>query len=259
MGPIQSFQKMSLPQSISQILHKWRKILKKISDEANQQFDDSSESDEISVSDSNKIDSMFNHSLAVDDGKRFKSGYYAMDNRANNSGENKLHKKKSILFRMKDSTRKHNHNHNQDHPILLDSSRNSNNKLKNSDILSKQSSSNISEIKFDSFDVVEECNQMRSNMKGPFTHGETLWEIRRQLWQVDTHQDIENNPHRLKSQENRKLFQNIPEQYYHRIYKKLVLEDKPLREPLNLQDALKVINSGWTETKKWDNAAKGLG
>ena len=106
---------------------------------------------------------------------------------------------------------------------------------------------------FDNYDDVFACNQLRLLKGEPFIDAVDIWEHRRELWQQTTN-DITDSD----IEESREEFQKIPSEYYDRIYKKLVIEDKPLREPLNLQDALKVINAGWTETKKWERAANGV-
>ncbi|SMN22694.1 similar to Saccharomyces cerevisiae YLR407W Putative protein of unknown function [Maudiozyma saulgeensis] len=106
---------------------------------------------------------------------------------------------------------------------------------------------------FDNYDDVEACRLLRSEQGEPFVGAIEIWKYRRDLWQKKTtditKEDID---------ERREEFQQIPSEYYDRIYRKLVIEDKPLREPLNLQDALKVIDAGWTETKKWERAANGI-
>lgn len=109
------------------------------------------------------------------------------------------------------------------------------------------------EMTFDEYDVVKECEKLRKKTKGPFYGSESIWQTRRNLWAEVVTTDGEDS-----IEHTRDVFKAIPEQYYYRVYKKLVMEDKPLREPLNLEDAMKVINSGWMETKTWDNAAKGV-
>ena len=88
-----------------------------------------------------------------------------------------------------------------------------------------------------------------------FCSAEKIWKRRRQLWTQPTDQEGSVNG---DGATRREIFRAIPEGYYARVYKKLVVDDKPLREPLNLEDALQVINAGWTETRKWANAAKGM-
>lgn len=107
---------------------------------------------------------------------------------------------------------------------------------------------------FENFNSIAECVKLRNECGEPFYQANEIWERRRGLWT----QPAEENTNLAESQRNRHMFASIPHNYYSRIYKKLVLDEKPLREPLNLQDALKVINAGWVETKKWENAAKGL-
>lgn len=106
---------------------------------------------------------------------------------------------------------------------------------------------------FDNYDDVFACQQLRLKRGEPFIDAVEIWEHRRELWQ-----QVTNDTTKEQIDESREEFQRIPSEYYDRIYKKLVIEDKPLREPLNLQDALKVINAGWTETKKWERAANGV-
>lgn len=107
---------------------------------------------------------------------------------------------------------------------------------------------------FENFDSTAECAKLRAERGEPFYQADEIWERRRCLWTQPTGE----NMNVAEYQRHRDMFASIPHHYYSRIYKKLVLDEKPLREPLNLQDALKVINSGWVETRKWENAAKGL-
>lgn len=109
-------------------------------------------------------------------------------------------------------------------------------------------------MSFDNYDAVAECAKLREQIGEPFYHAETIWKKRRELWnkpsaEFDEQKDLI---------DKRKSFKAIPGNYYPRIYKKLVVDDKPLREPLNLKDVIDVINSGWIETRKWANAAQGL-
>ncbi|AQZ18287.1 YLR407W [Zygosaccharomyces parabailii] len=104
-------------------------------------------------------------------------------------------------------------------------------------------------LAFEQCDYVGECSRLRREVGEPFHHGELIWLRRREMWnqtaKLNTIQD---------SQRRRNKFAEIPKQYYVRIYKKLSIEGKPLKEPLNLQDALKVVNAGWTEIRKCENA-----
>lgn len=113
---------------------------------------------------------------------------------------------------------------------------------------------------YEKYDMNKECERLRKedeiNNK-PFINGELLWNNRRKLWLIPN-KSIEPIPIITIDNGNDKIFKSIPENYYPRIYNKLIMEDKPLKRPLNLSNAIKVIDSGWTETKKWDNAAKGI-
>ncbi|QLQ80840.1 hypothetical protein HG537_0E01950 [Torulaspora globosa] len=107
---------------------------------------------------------------------------------------------------------------------------------------------------FERFDVYSEYIKLQSESREPFCRGPELWERRRALWLRPSASQVDEPAH----QSRRELFATIPQAYYTRIYKKLVMDNKPLREPMNLQDAIQIINAGWIETRKWENAAKGL-
>ncbi|CCF56017.1 hypothetical protein KAFR_0A05820 [Kazachstania africana CBS 2517] len=108
-------------------------------------------------------------------------------------------------------------------------------------------------VTFDNYDSVKECGKLRKLVGEPFHQGEMIWNQRRTLWSQDL---TKLTPEQLR--ERREKFSSVPKDCYTRIYKKLVVDDKPLRDPVNLQDAIKIINAGWIETQKWENAAKGL-
>ena len=93
---------------------------------------------------------------------------------------------------------------------------------------------------FLTYDPVKECEKLRSRTEGPFYHAERIFDQRRTLWQAET-----NGMTPEKIARRRAFFKEIPEEYYAKIYKKLVVDDKPLKKPLNLADAMKVIESGW--------------
>lgn len=107
---------------------------------------------------------------------------------------------------------------------------------------------------FATYDTAARCQQLRHELGEPFWQSDMIWKERRGFWvQVNPkNNDIE------CSEKRRVSFLKLPSDYYSRVYKKLVVDDKPLREPLNLEDAMKIINSGWAETKKWSNVVKGL-
>lgn len=107
---------------------------------------------------------------------------------------------------------------------------------------------------FAKFDSIAECVKLRNSSRGPFCGGDELWERRRALWLQPSKSQSDNNV----LQARREVFATIPQMYHTRIFKKLVMDNKPLREPMNLQDAIQIINAGWIETRKWENAAKGL-
>lgn len=125
--------------------------------------------------------------------------------------------------------------------------------LSSSDSNEDETETENEEETFDNYDDVKACKQLRKQKGEPFCDAAEIWRHRRDLWQQTTNGTTKND-----IVQRRHDFQQIPTEYYDRIYKKLVMEDKPLREPLNLHDALRVINAGWTETKKWERAANGI-
>lgn len=109
-------------------------------------------------------------------------------------------------------------------------------------------------IDFSDFDPVKERSKLWKMENEPFIDGPKIWSARRKLWNVCTDKNT------LKQADShRKHFNKISPQYYTKIYKRLVVEDLPLTLPLNLQDAMKIINAGWAQTSKWERAAKTLG
>ncbi|KAL3234393.1 hypothetical protein RNJ44_03155 [Nakaseomyces bracarensis] len=105
------------------------------------------------------------------------------------------------------------------------------------------------------FDTLKECEKLRQKTNDPFMGGPELWKTRRKLWCEQTVSDCVVE---ASNEKRKEVFDNIPEAYYTRVYKKLVVDDKPLKEPINLSDALHVINAGWIDNKKWANASHGL-
>lgn len=54
----------------------------------------------------------------------------------------------------------------------------------------------------------------------------------------------------FENYENSQL-RNIPKNAYPRMYKMLVKENRPLKEPLNMADAFKIIKAGWEADGTW--------
>lgn len=107
---------------------------------------------------------------------------------------------------------------------------------------------------FENFDATLECEKLRSQKpEGLFIQGPELWEKRRKLWLKETPSNTLE-----EAEKSRAAFNGISPKKYGAIYKRLVLEDAHLKQSLNLQDVIKVINAGWVETSKWDRAAKGI-
>lgn len=109
-------------------------------------------------------------------------------------------------------------------------------------------------LPFEEFDATYECTKLRRETGEPFCRGNDIWLRRRELWAQPARTNSIGESIRRK-----RRFSIIPKQYYVRIYKKLSIDDKPLKEPLNLQDALKVIDAGWTEIRRCEEAAAANG
>lgn len=248
-------KKKSLKSTIRNIIRRWKLILKRISEEALNDLDEN----DISISDGKRIEALFNNSNNTN---------YSDTNTDTDNMEKRRNKKKHKDIRSLNNGELSNSNNyrslskhtvstssiikgNDNERIVTDFNNNLHN-TKSSDSYNNNSNDKH-KITFDNYDPVEECKKLRSQIYGTFYHAGTIWETRRKLWTENTTNIDSSKEH------NRDVFKFIPEQYYYRVYKKLVIDDKPLREPLNLEDAIKVINSGWMETKIWDNTSKGLG
>ncbi|CCC72142.1 hypothetical protein NCAS_0J01630 [Naumovozyma castellii] len=252
--------KKSVKTALSHTLHKWKTVLRKITHDTLTTLDDSSSSDE-------KIEALFDgveetsplkhggegpihivtnpisklRSIDRDSGGSLsppvEGGPSELGIKLNNDGRSEGDITTTTKYSTTSDEGRMTDHHNASSTAQLQN-------IKNKVIL---------EETYANFDSVKECAKLRSSKEEPFIDGDLIWKKRRDLWNKPT-KDID--PAELKRR--RDVFKSIPEPYYPRVYKKLVVDDKPLREPLNLEDALKVINSGWTETRKWANAANGL-
>ncbi|AMD19944.1 HCL207Wp [Eremothecium sinecaudum] len=109
------------------------------------------------------------------------------------------------------------------------------------------------EYTFSSYDPIKQRELLSSQCSGPFIRGPEIWETRRKLWTARSENNTEDGAAAHKAN-----FEKIKPQYYPRIYKKLVVDDRSLSEPVNLSDVMKIIEAGWVEKKKWELASKGL-
>ncbi|KAK5780363.1 Gag1p PWA37_002676 [Arxiozyma heterogenica] len=258
-------KKKSLKSNIHNIIQRWKLIFKRISEEVLDSLDEN----DISISDDKRIEALFNSNKDDDDSdgdidtdtnidtdnvekrrnnKQNKNIQLLNKRGASNSTNARGLSKRSVS---NFSSIKENDNERK----ITDSNDNLRN-IENSDnIIDNGDNNNIDDsykITFDNYDPIEECKKLRTTINGTFYHAGTVWETRRKLWTENVTNIDPSKEH------NRDIFKSIPEQYYYRVYKKLVIDDKPLREPLNLEDAIKVINSGWKETKTWENTSKVL-
>lgn len=55
-------------------------------------------------------------------------------------------------------------------------------------------------------------------------------------------------------QHKESMLNDIPESMYPKIYKHMVVQSRPLKQPMNLADAMKVIKAGWIEDGEWGAA-----
>lgn len=225
-----SNSKSGFKNSVSNILHKWRAVFKALSHDTLNQLENNSSDEQIdALFNSNNFDHnipIFNKMML---GRDADSG--ASMSQTSPVGSSQLEMKLTDEQSEENST------------SLTSTHNGHSNKTNN---VNEQES-------FDNYDDVKICQKLRNQSNEPFYNAEEIWNHRRDLWKKRTNDmTIENIDRR------RHVFKQIPTEYYNRVYSKLVVDDKPLRQPLNLEDALKVINSGWTETKKWERAANGL-
>ncbi|CAI1605520.1 hypothetical protein SEUBUCD646_0L04450 [Saccharomyces eubayanus] len=223
------YPKKNIKYTLTHTLQKWKETLKKITHETLSNIDDSSGSDE-------KIEALFTVAQPpVTTSKGIERDSGASMSQVGMGGVNS-----TLEMKLTDESEE------------SSSANNATTTTTTSHILSNSRKSIQS---FENYNVVEERIKLAQQSKKPFCNGEKLWRRRRQLWTQHNEQEGSTGD---DGAAHREVFQAIPEEYYARIYKKLVVDDKPLREPLNLEDALQVINTGWTETRKWANAAKGM-
>lgn len=104
-------------------------------------------------------------------------------------------------------------------------------------------------IPFEEYDAVSECAKLRRETGEPFYQGSQIWLRRRELWTQPAATNSIND-----SIKRSRKFSKISSQSYIKIYKKLSIDDKSLREPLNLKDALKVVDAGWKEVRRCEEA-----
>lgn len=111
--------------------------------------------------------------------------------------------------------------------------------------------------RFSEFDAVKEADKLRTE-NVPFDQGDKVWQKRREVWLNSTEED------RLKSKQRQLDGQfvtnlnNVGKENYAIIYNSLIEKSRTLKKPMNLKDAIKVINSGWMESRKWERVSQGL-
>lgn len=109
---------------------------------------------------------------------------------------------------------------------------------------------------FQEFDAVQEAKKLQreSGSEDLFVDGHKVWQMRRGIWLNSTSEERTRAKH--KSLENSLV--GISKDNYPIIYNSLIEKQKTLKKPMNLKDALKIINAGWIASKKWERAAQGL-
>ncbi|ODQ83012.1 hypothetical protein BABINDRAFT_5888 [Babjeviella inositovora NRRL Y-12698] len=97
---------------------------------------------------------------------------------------------------------------------------------------------------------------------GPFIDGHKLWEKRRKVWVTPKANTPEGrfDPHKLRYQLRKRQIDlnNIPKDKHVQIYEILVENNKRLKNPMPLKDAVKLIDLGWVADKTWENATNSL-
>ncbi|SSD59578.1 uncharacterized protein SCODWIG_01339 [Saccharomycodes ludwigii] len=118
------------------------------------------------------------------------------------------------------------------------------------------SDSETQEDTISNYDVHKECQMLRLKQGDKFKGGDEIFIKRREL-HYKRFKELENIVVDKDEDCNDALFEEIPEDAYYNIYRILLVEDKPLKKPLNLANALKVVNAGWISDKTWENAVHG--
>ncbi|EDO16119.1 hypothetical protein Kpol_1001p31 [Vanderwaltozyma polyspora DSM 70294] len=218
---ISIFHGKGVKSSISQTFSRWRSTFKKITQETLNSLDNGSMNDD-------KVEALFqadDSSVSTSD-PNSEGTSYASNSMPPNLGA-------AVEMRLTDETES----------------------FECSDSSSDEDDSDSNIETFSNYNATEKCKELRHELGEPFCSADIIWKRRRELWTEinETNNDISG------SEKRKQTFEKIPADYYPRVYKKLVIDDKPLKDPLNLEDAIQVINSGWTETKKWATAANGLG
>ncbi|CCE61738.1 hypothetical protein TPHA_0B00660 [Tetrapisispora phaffii CBS 4417] len=218
-------QKHNLKTSISQSLQKWRNTFKRITHEALVTLDEASSTTD------DKIDALFHN------GDSASSLNTSLSSNSRTAARNSANLNARVEMRLTDETES------------LDGS-SSDNSLGDSTSADENEDGQRT-VSYDTYDAPVRCKKLRQELGEPFWQADIIWRERRDLWvePVQFNEYVKD----ANSKKTRKAFKKIPIDYYPRIYQKLAVDDKPLREPLNLEDAVQVINSGWTETKKWSN------
>lgn len=110
--------------------------------------------------------------------------------------------------------------------------------------------------RFQDFDAVQEAKKLQREQGNNvvFSDGHQIWQKRREIWQNSTSE--ERTKAKQKSLENSLI--GVSKDNYPIIYNSLIEKQKTLKKPMNLKDALKIINAGWIASKKWERAAQGL-
>lgn len=105
--------------------------------------------------------------------------------------------------------------------------------------------SNMNVTLFEKYDSVLECKNLRKAFGEPFSRGVLIWEQRRYLWNMPTFSP--NNHPLTYHTSSRVKFKKLPKSSYYKVYYKLIVMNEPLKDVLNLEDVIKVLDVGWRE------------
>lgn len=81
----------------------------------------------------------------------------------------------------------------------------------------------------------------------PFTGGEELWNKQHEQWLKPSPENVavEGKMKLLKRQQSRDIRRQVGTRDYPVVYRNLVLNDRILKNPMNLRDLIKVLEVGW--------------
>ncbi|GME83620.1 unnamed protein product [Ambrosiozyma monospora] len=94
----------------------------------------------------------------------------------------------------------------------------------------------------------------------PFIGGEELWKLQNEEWLKPSPENATlEGKHKLQQRlSNMELRKYVATKDYYIVYKNLVINNRSLKKPMNLRDLLNVVEAGWTWTRVFEKAGRGV-